>query len=113
MPLRAYPFFFFSLNFSSTLVFVRLSTLASADSIPGISTLYHKSLVQKIRDIKQFFGTQSVKPDALVAPLREMALELYLHMNDAIPKFVICMFSIFFPLYSHCLHPPGETKRIL
>jgi len=61
-----------------------LSTLASANSIPGITTLYRKSLLQKIRELRQIFGTQSVEPDALVASFRSMALDLYILMNDAI-----------------------------
>lgn len=104
--------FFPPLNFLHP-CFCRLSTLASANSIPGVTTPYNKSLIRKIRDIKQIFSTQSVKPDSLVAPFRQMALDLYIHMNDAIAKFVIYMFSSHFFLYSHCLHPSGETKRIL
>ena len=73
----------------------RLSTLASANSVPGVNTLYNKSLVQKIREVGQIFGTQSVQPDALVAPFREMALDLYMHMNDAIARFVIFVISNF------------------
>ena len=95
-------FFFFPLNFFHP-CFCRLSTLTSTNSIPGVTTLQRRSLVQKIRDIKRIFSTQSVKPDSLVAPFRQMALDLYIHMNDAIAKFVICMFSTFF-LYSQCLH---------
>lgn len=95
MPLRAYLILFFPLNFLHP-CFCRLSTLSSANSIPGVTTLYRNSLVQKIRDVRQTFGTQSVKPDSLVAPFRQMALDLYMHMNDAIAKFVICMFSTFF-----------------
>ena len=56
--------------------------------------------MQKIRDIKQIFGTQSVKPDALVAPFRQMALDLYMHMNDAIAKFVFFSFYRFFLIFS-------------
>ena len=85
----------------SYLCFCRLSTLASANSIPGVNTFYRKSLLQKIREIPQIFGTQSVKPDALVAPFRQMALDSYILMNDAIAKFVISMFYTF----SLCSHP--------
>ena len=102
----------FPLN-SLHLCFCRLSTLASANSIPGITTLYRKSLVQKIRDVKQIFSTQSVKPDSLVAPFRQMALDWYMHMNDAIAKFVICMFSTFSCILIVYILPPGETRRNL
>jgi mitochondrial protein MBA1 len=90
---------FIPLNFLHS-CFRSLSTLASANSIPGVTTLYRKSLVQKIYDVKQIFSTQSVKPDSLVAPLRQMALDLYMHMNDALAKFVICMFSTFLLVFS-------------
>ena len=112
MPLRAYLVLFSHLT--SFTRFRRLSTLESANSIPGVTTLYRKSLFQKIRDIKKTFSTQSVKPDSLVAPFRQMALDLYMHMNDAIAGFVIFMVSIFFLYsYSHFLHPLGEMRRIL
>ncbi|KAF8800612.1 hypothetical protein BYT27DRAFT_7116937 [Phlegmacium glaucopus] len=61
-----------------------LSTLASANSIPGVTTLYRKSFVQKIREVGQIFGTQSVKSDSLVAPFRDMALAFYVLMNDSL-----------------------------
>lgn len=102
----------FSLN-SPHLWLCRLSTLVDANSVPGVTTLYTKSLVQKIRDVKQIFSTQSVKPDSLVAPFRQMALDLYMHMNDAIAKFVICMFSTFSCILIVYILPPGETRRIL
>ena len=102
----------FSINFLH-LCFCSLSTLASANSVPGVTTLYEKSLVQKIRDVKQIFCTQSIKPDSLVAPFRQMALDLYIHMNDAIAKFVICMFSTFSCILIVCILPSGETRRIL
>jgi len=63
-----------------------LSTLKSVNSIPGVTTLYRTSLMQKIREVNQIFSTQSVKPDSLVAPFRQMALDLYMHMNDAMAK---------------------------
>jgi len=61
-----------------------LSTLVSANSIPGVTTSYTKSIWQKIRQVPQIFSTQSVESDSLVAPFREMALYLYMQMNDAI-----------------------------
>ena len=82
--------------------------MASANSIPGITTLYRKSFLQKIREVRQIFGTQSVEPDALVAPFRQMALDLYIHMNDAMAKFVIFMFATFC-LCPHC--PRSSSSR--
>ena len=41
-----------------TFVHVDYQLLASANSIPGVFTLYRRSLVQKIRDVKQIFRTQ-------------------------------------------------------
>jgi protein MBA1 len=99
----------FPLNFMY-LCFCRLSTLASANSVPGVTTLYRKSLVESIRHVKQIFSTQSVKPDSLVAPFRQMALDLYMHMNDAIAKFVIYMLSTFFLVFS-LLHPSSRRNE--
>ena len=101
--------FYFPLNFLH-LCFCRLSSLASANSVPGVTTLHEKSLGQKIRDVKQIFSTQSVKPDSLVAPFRQIALDLYMHMNDTIARFVIYMLSTFF-LYSHYRHPSSRRNE--
>ena len=62
--------------------------------------LYGKPLLERIRDITQNFSTQSVKPDSLLTPFRQMALELYIHKNEATAKFVICMFSYFILVFS-------------
>lgn len=109
---------FISIFFFLHLCLCRLSTLSSANCIPGVATLYRKSLLQRIRDIKQIFDTQSVKPDSLVAPLRQMALDLYMHMNDALAKFVILHFFLLFFFFHPvslilCIIPPGETRRSL
>ena len=107
---------FLLLNFIIELSYLsscRLSTLASANSVPGVNTLYNKSLVQKIREVGQIFGTQSVQPDALVAPFREMALDLYMHMNDAIARFVTPVISHFCLCFSLSVSfPPVEARRI-
>ena len=92
--------------------FCRLSTLSSSNAIPGVTTLHGKSLVQKIRDLKKLFGTQSVKPDSLVAPFRQMALDLYMQINDATAKFVIRTFSTFLFVFSLSTSS-DETRRIL
>ena len=64
--------------------------------------------MQKIRDVGRVFSTQSVKPDSLVAPFRQMALDFYMHMNDAIAKFVICMFYFVFSLSASFLQAKRE-----
>ena len=92
-----------------TFCLCRLSTLSSANSVPGVFTLHRKSLVQRIRDVKQIFSTQSVKPDSLVAPFRQMALDLYMHMNDAIAKFVNFLYS--FSCISHCVHSSSRRNE--
>ena len=75
--------------------------------------LYHKTLAQKMRDLKKIFGTQSVKPDSLVAPFREMALDLYLRVNDATAKFVISMFSTFFLVFSMSTSSRRNEKELI
>ncbi|KAF8965056.1 hypothetical protein BDZ97DRAFT_1813404 [Flammula alnicola] len=60
-----------------------LSALMSLDSIPGKS-FYGLSWIAQIRASFGFLGTQSVKPDALLAPLRQMALESYEDLNKAL-----------------------------
>lgn len=95
------------------LCFCRLSALASANSVPGVTTSYTKSLWQKIRQVPQIFTTQSVESDSLVAPFREMALQLYMLMNHSIAKFVIFMVSILsLLLFSlSASFPPAEARR--
>jgi len=40
------------------------------------------------KNIIQVFGTKSVKPTSLLAPVRDSALEVYEDLNKAIAKFV-------------------------
>ncbi|KAF8155791.1 hypothetical protein B0H34DRAFT_509736 [Crassisporium funariophilum] len=61
-----------------------LSSLATLNAIPGVDTGYHKSIMQKLREAKQVFGTLSVEPDSLLAPFRRMALETYEDMYKAV-----------------------------
>ena len=66
--------------------------------------------MQKFREVRQIFSTQSVKPDSLVAPFRQMALDLYIHMNDSFAKFVIFMVFMFW-LCSHCLSVLSSSRN--
>ena len=40
----------------------------------------------QIRHIRQYFTTQSVAPNSVLAPVRQLALEIYEELNDAIAK---------------------------
>jgi hypothetical protein len=57
--------------------------LSTFDAIPGI-LVPTISLLSRIRHKFKLFGTQSTKPDALLAPFRQIVLELYEELNIAV-----------------------------
>ncbi|KAH9478346.1 hypothetical protein JR316_0008800 [Psilocybe cubensis] len=59
-----------------------LAALINENALPG---LYHGSgFMARIRQMMQIFRTQSVEADAIMAPVREMALNNYQALNNAI-----------------------------
>ncbi|KAF9521510.1 hypothetical protein CPB83DRAFT_865482 [Crepidotus variabilis] len=62
-----------------------LSMLMSYDCIPGINLNAHKkSWTQNMIDSFKRFHVHSTQPDALIAPFRQIALEMYEELNRAV-----------------------------
>ncbi|KAF4618909.1 hypothetical protein D9613_010113 [Agrocybe pediades] len=55
-----------------------LASLATMNAIPGLKEQYSWKMTPRL------FGTQSVKPDGLLAPVRKAALQVYEDLNKAV-----------------------------
>lgn len=62
-----------------------LNMLSEFDAIPGmvVPTL---SFWSRLRHKFKLFGSQSTKPDGLLAPFRQIVLELYEELNTAVAR---------------------------
>jgi hypothetical protein len=65
---------------------VRLSMLSAYNAVPGLFIFERPSWSGRMLHQAKVFGTQSLKPDALIAPFRQIALELYEDLNKAVAK---------------------------
>ncbi len=74
------PYFFYSKEA------VRLSMLSAYNAVPGLFIFERPSWLGRMLHQAKVFGTQSLKPDALIAPFRQIALELYEELNTAVAK---------------------------
>ncbi|KDR80260.1 hypothetical protein GALMADRAFT_136775 [Galerina marginata CBS 339.88] len=59
-----------------------LSTLMTTNSLPGVTI--SSGFRQQFRQVFKALGTQSVEPDAVLAPVRRMVLDNYQDLNHAI-----------------------------
>ena len=105
-------FIFISKTFF-TFVRVDYQLLASANSIPGVFTLYRKSLVQIIRDVKQISRIQFCQARFVgcAFPTNGTWL-LYAYEWTQLPSllFFVLFHLVFLIVYNL---PLGETRRIL
>ena len=62
----------------------RMSTLLSMKALPGLRP--NHSWRERIMTSLQVFKTQSVEPDALIAPFRQLALKSYEDLNMAVAR---------------------------
>lgn len=64
-----------------------LSMLMGYESVPGTSLNTHKkSWVHRMLDSFKRFQTHSTQPDALMAPFRQIALEMYEQLNKNVAR---------------------------
>ena len=61
-----------------------MSTLLSMRALPGLKP--KRGWRQRFMTKLQVFKTQSVEPDALIAPFRRLALKSYESMNMAVAR---------------------------
>ncbi|PPQ96127.1 hypothetical protein CVT26_004762 [Gymnopilus dilepis] len=59
-----------------------LSNLMNSNALPDVYPPL--KIRDQIRHIRQYFTTQSVGPNSVLAPVRQLALEIYEELNDAI-----------------------------